>query len=470
MPGAPEIVVVGGGPGGLSAALAATKAGARVTLLDAYAAPGGQYYYQPPERFQASATRRQRDGRDLWNAALAAGVEIRSNTSVWNVDAEKRISVLGPQAVYEMQPQGLILAAGAYERTVPFPGWTLPGVITTGAAQILMYQRVRPGKRALVVGTGPLLLVAAAHLLHAGMEVAAVLDGSQPLRHAGGVTAMWGQGERLREGVGSLAALIRHGVAYRTGWGILAAHGDHAVEGATIARLDAAWRPILGTEREARCDTICVGYNLVPWNALSKLAGAVQEWRPELGGEVPRRDAAMQTSVPGIYAVGDGAGIGGYRMAMLEGRVAGLAAAENLVSGAGPGRTATTTNAAAMESRPTYRSVQALKSERAFQRLYGQIFTPGPGIYELARPNTIVCRCESVRLAQIEHAVYGGATTFSEVKAATRCGMGECQGRTCGQSVTHIIARLAGRPLESVGTNPIRPPLFPIPIEQFTAK
>jgi D-hydroxyproline dehydrogenase subunit alpha len=371
------------------------------------------------------------------------------------VDAERNLALYGPQGLRTLRPGALILATGAYERAVAFPGWTLPGVLTSGAAQILLYHRIRPGRRVLVAGTGPLQLVTAASLLKAGIRVAAVLEGARLERGLRGALSAWGQWGRLREGLQSLALLARRNVPYRTGWGIVSVQGKDSVEGATIARLDGNWRPVPGSEQQIRCDTVCIGYGLVPFNGLAGLAGAEQEWRPNLGGEVPKRDLYLQTTVPGIYAIGDGAGIGGYRLAMLEGAVAGSAAAE--AAGCGSGLA----NAALERLRP------ALRRERAFQRFYASLFTPGPGIFELSRPDTPICRCEGVTYQRLAEAVADGVTTSSEAKAATRCGMGECQGRICGHQVMHSIARLTGRSVQEVGGFHARPPLFPLPIAAF---
>lgn len=461
--GSREVVVVGGGPGGLSAALAAARAGARVTIIDAYAAPGGQYYHQPPERLRKFASRHQKEGRELWERVLAVGVEICSETAVWDLDGERNLSLYGPAGIESIQAERLILATGAYERTIAFPGWTTPGVITAGAAQSLLYHHTRPTGRVLVVGAGPLQLVTAANLVKSGANVVEVLEGSKLRPDLAGIFSMIGQWGRMREGAESLASLIRHGVPYRTGWGITAVHGKDAVEGATVARLDRYWRPVAGSEREIACNTVCIGHGLVPFNTLSKIAGAKQEWRPDLGGETPCRDEYMQTSLAGIYAVGDGAGIGGYRMSMLEGQIAGMAAAADL------GHQKQTSGQLALLASEAIRQVMpALRRERAFQAFYARLFTPGPGIYELAQADTYVCRCEGVRAEQITQAVSAGATTLSEVKAATRCGMGECQGRVCGHQVMQTVARLTGKSVASVGAYTARPPLFPIPISAFS--
>lgn len=449
-----EVAVVGGGPAGLSAALAAARAGARVVLFDAYARPGGQYYRQPPERLTGQMTAKQQAGRALWEQVRAAGVEIHSDALVWDATADRRLFVSEQGGAQIYTAAAVILAAGAYERPVAFSGWTLPGVITAGAAQTLLYHHVRPGRRALVVGAGPLQLVTAAELLHAGVEIAAVLEGSQlfgkALRH---LPALWGQGARLREGLSAYVTLARHGAPYRVGWGIVAAHGTDAVEGATIARLDAGWRPVAGSEQDVRCDVICVGHGLIPFSALASIMGAAMEWRPDLGGATPVRDANMQTSLPGVYVAGDGAGIGGARMALLEGEIAGVAAA------------ATSGHDGAGSAATLQRLAPALAREKAFQQMYAALFTPGPGAYELAREDTLICRCEGVTLGALRGAAEAGAATLAEAKALTRCGMGECQGRMCGQQAAHALARFTGRDVADVGLNRPRPPVMPVSLE-----
>lgn len=189
---------------------------------------------------------------------------------------------------------------------------------------------------------------------------------------------------------------------------------------------------------------------------LTQLAGAHHEWRPDLGGLVPLRDETMQTSVAGVYAVGDGAGVGGAALAMIEGQVAGLAAAAELGC------------LGEAELQPALgRLWPALQRERRFQRLYAGLFTPGPGLYALAQEETVICRCEEVTLGEMRQMIARGAETANEVKALTRCGMGYCQGRVCGQLVAHLVARETGRSVAEVGLFRTRPPIFPLPVQAF---
>lgn len=450
-----EVAIVGSGPGGLSAALAAAQTGAQVTLIEGYRHPGGQYYRPTAAEFRVRhPMRHQREGQALWEKVSAAGVRFLAETIVWGAFEGRLLALHGPQAPARLQAEALVLATGAYDRPVAFPGWTLPGVMTAGAAQALLkQQRILAGKRILLAGTGPLQIVLAAELVRAGAKVVAVLEASRfyakALPQAG---VLWGQWERLAEGLSSRLALLRRGVPVRMGWGIVAAQGTDHVESVTIARLDREWRPIRGSEQTLACDTLCLGYGFIPSNALSRLLGAKQEWRPDLGGEVPQRDGRMQTSVPGVFAVGDGAGIGGGPLAMLEGRIAGIAAAARVGRVTG-------------DAERTIRSLgPALQHERRFQRMYADLFTPGPGLYEWGRDDTILCRCEEVTLADVRRAISLGADSANEVKAATRCGMGDCQGRMCNQLVAHCVARDTGRSIEEVGLFRPRPPIFPVPV------
>lgn len=452
-----DVAVVGAGPAGLHAALAAAHAGAQVTLIDGYPRPGGQYFRPPSiELSRNGRSSHQRQGEALWRQVMAAGVRLFADTIVWGVFDNRLLGTHGPEAPPWIQAEAVVLATGAYDRPLAFPGWTLPGVMTAGAAQTLLKsQRVLPGRRVVLAGTGPLQLVVAAELVRAGADVVAVLEGARLVRHgwrhAG---ALLGQWSRLAEGLSSRLTLLRHGVPYRQGWGVVEARGDDAVSRVVVAQLDNAWRPIPGTEETLTCDTLCLGYGFVPSTELSRLAEADHAWRPDLDGEVPVRDANMQTTVAGVYAVGDGAGIGGAPLAMIEGRIAGLAASAQ-IGCLDPG-----------EARRTIEGLApALARERRFQRMYARLFTPGPGVYELSRDDTVICRCEEVTRGEIRAAIERGADSSNEVKVVTRCGMGACQGRVCAHLVAHLVAREAGRPVTEVGLFRPRPPVYPLPIE-----
>ncbi len=452
-----DIAVVGAGPAGLHAALAAAQMGASVILLDAYPEPGGQYYRQPPQSMIDFSTRHQIEGKQLWEKVRESGVKIVSNATVWYGSSDKTLVYLTADGNVLLQPKAVILASGTFERPVPFPGWTLPGVLMTGGAQVLLYHGVLPGKRVLLAGSGPLQLVVAKKLLNAGAEVVAVLEGSTRVFRRGlyHLKGIWGQWERLGEGLSSVATLWQKGVPYRFGWGIVAAHGGQQVERAIIARYDEEWRPIKATEEEIACDTLCIGYGFVPFTALGKLMGVQHHWDSCWNVEVPERDETMQTNIPGVFIAGDGAGLGGVRSSILEGQIAGVSAAAQL------GYNKTRSTAAIKQL------ISKLEKERAFQRMYTDLFAPGPGLFELAKEDTLICRCEGVTLEKVRRALALGANSVTEIKALTRLGMGECQGRMCGLYMNYLVSSWTSKTPAEVGLNPTRPPIFPLPIQSL---
>ncbi len=455
-----DVAVIGAGPAGLEAALVAAEAGARVALIDAYPRPGGQYWRQLPAEFNGPPLH---ESSALLARLGATGARLLTGTLVWGgfpATDGWQLTLHGPGAPHRLPAQTLILATGAYDRPIALPGWTLPGVMTAGAAQTLLKsQRVLPGRRILLSGTGPLQLAAAAQLVETGAEVVAVLEGAAPavgrgLRH---LPALAGQSARLAEGWRYWRALRRAGAPLRFGWSVIKIEGESEVEAAVIAQIDDGWRPIPGSEQTVAVDTVLLGYGFTPATQLSRLLGCEHDFEPARGGLVPRRDDIFQTTCPGVFAVGDGAGIGGAELARIEGRIAGAAAAQQV------GRLSEAAAAPAIE-----REQARLAREQRFAAMLGALFTPGPGMYELATDETIICRCEEVRLADIRAAAAGGAATANEVKGVTRCGMGNCQGRICGELVARAIAHELGGPtplnkrIIAAGTFSVRPPLEPL--------
>jgi len=464
-----ELAVVGAGPAGMEAAITAAKAGVEVAIIDGYAQPGGQYFKQLAAPFQGAADPLHRpESEAVFKRLAGADTQLFTNTVVWGAfpadDAgEWLLTLHGPSAPARLQAKALILATGAYDRPIPFPGWTLPGVMTAGAAQTLLKnQRVLPGRRVLLSGTGPLQLAVAAGLIHAGAEVTAVLEGAPglPWRGIKHLPALWGQGKRLREGWHYRRTLQQAGVPLRFGQAVVEARGNEQVQEVVVARLDSDWRPVSGSEQTYHVDTLIIGYGFIPATQLSRVLGCEHHFKPEQGGYVPRRNALMQTSLPGVYAVGDGAGIGGAALSQVEGRIAGLAAARQI------GHIDEHKLQAALA-----RQQPALAREQRFAKMLGGLFTPGPGLYTLAADDTQICRCEEVRLAEIKEAAAAGAQNVNEVKGITRAGMGNCQGRICGELVARALVNASGsknesytQQVEAAGVFTARPPIHPLPL------
>ncbi|MBE2317097.1 FAD-dependent oxidoreductase [Solirubrobacter sp. CPCC 204708] len=434
-----DVAVVGGGPAGMSAALAAERAGAKVALIDEYAAPGGQIWRRRYDEVQDAAPRSlPRAARELCAALSDSSVAVLPGASVWAAASPggRGLSQAAGSASVELlltggpvervRARAVVLATGAYDRPVAFPGWTLPGVMTAGGAQALAKgQGVVPGRRILLAGAGPFLLPVAAQLMARGAEVVAVAEATRRRDWLRVGPRMSAHPDRLREYAG-----YRRKVR-RIEWGhvLVRAEGDARVRSATIAECGPDWAPT-GRERTYAVDAVCTAYGFLPSVDLARALGC------ELRGDAVAHDEAMATSVPGVYVAGEASGVGGAELAQVEGELAGTAAAGGAV-------------------RPELRDRRARLA--GFAGILGELFDPRPGLLSLARPETVLCRCEDVTQGAVDAAVADGATTMSALKIATRCGQGPCQGRTCERLVAARLpegARFTGRA-----------PVRPIPLE-----
>lgn len=457
-----KLVVIGAGPAGIEAAVTAASAGAEVALIDSSPRPGGQYYKQIPDSFSVDdKTDHFTQGQKLLQKLASSRVRVYQNTLVWGVfEASKPamycLTLHGPDAPERLNAKAVILANGAYDCSIPFPGWDLPGVMTTGAAlTMIKNQRVIPGKRVILTGTGPLQLAAAANLALVGAEVVGVLESAKNLvgRAIPYLPALWGQWDRMIEGMGYMKTMAGARVPYRLGRAVIEARGDEKVSEVVYAKLDSEGKPVPGTEKTEKVDIVLMGYNVTPATEFFRLLECDMSYNPKRGGFVPRRSETLETSRPGIFGAGDCAGIGGAPMSMIEGRIAGYAAAVRL-GHSGNGQLA---KAAA-------RDQMALRREARFADMLGDLFAPPAGLYRLAKEDTILCRCEQVTLGQVREAVHCGAQTVADVKNITRTGMGNCQGRTCGSIIARILAAETGRSMADVHYYNIRPPVHPVPL------
>ncbi|MBI2199086.1 MAG: FAD-dependent oxidoreductase [Candidatus Rokubacteria bacterium] len=298
-----ECVVVGGGPAGLAAARTAARHGVGVLLVDENAELGGQYYRQLPAAFSGGAgthpVKEQAEGRRLMDEVRGLGVEVMAGAVAWGIFDQRIVAVATQDETTRIAADTVVLAPGAYDRPLPFPGWTLPGVLTAGGAQNLMKAyRVLPGRRVLVVGSGPLLLVVAHYLLQGGAQVVSLCEASS-------LRGLWRYAHRLlphldfvQQGRRYRRELAGAGVPVLTGHVILRATGTTEVTGATIARCDDDWRPIPGTEVTIDADALVVGYGLLSSLELSRLAGCEHRWEAALGGLLGRGQPRARAAPP----------------------------------------------------------------------------------------------------------------------------------------------------------------------------
>jgi NADPH-dependent 2,4-dienoyl-CoA reductase/sulfur reductase-like enzyme len=448
----PDVLVVGGGAGGLSAAVAAAEAGADVSLIDERHQPGGQYHKQPAaHRGEAPFANdaQFRDGRALIERARRAGVEILERTEAWGAFAPMTIGITGPAGAALVRPRRLVVATGAYERGLPVPGWTLPGVMTAGAAQTLLRtDGVLPGRRVLVCGNGPLNLQIALELQRAGAEIVAVAE-LAPRPGPGQARALWRMASSapglLRQGAAIIGALRRQGVPVLHGHVLLRVEREGAALAATLG-------PSAGSTPGTRfaTDAVLMGYGFQPSNELLRALGCTHDFDAARGHLATQRSVDCETSVTGVYAVGDCCGLGGAPAAREEGTIAGAAAARGL------GFTVADRTIATARAR--------LERHRRFQDGLWRVFAAPRLQLELADPDTVVCRCEEVTLGAIEAALADGRPTIGEVKRRTRLGMGSCQGRYCAPLLAHALAHRQGRALDGQAFFAPRVPAKPVAI------
>ena len=314
-----DLIIVGAGPSGLSAAIEAAKRGLNVVVFDENEKPGGQLFKQI-HKFFGSKEHRAKErgfmiGRQLLDEAEEVGVKVVLNATVIGLYQDKEVVVRFGDEVQHYKGDTVLIATGAAENMVTFPGWTLPGVIGAGAAQTMMnLHGVLPGKKVLMLGSGNVGLVVSFQLMQCGCEVVALVDAA-PRVGGYGVHA---------------AKVARTGVPFYLSHTIVKAEGDTEVTGVTIAEIDDKFHFIPGTEKHFDVDTICLAVGLSPMSQLLKMAGCVMEDNPKRGGQVPVCDEYGRTSLPGVFVAGDVSGIEEASSAMIEGRMAGIVAAEYL--------------------------------------------------------------------------------------------------------------------------------------------
>lgn len=441
-----HVVVVGAGPAGLAAARAAAEQGARVTLLDSSDQTGGQYWRHPGGG--APVDQRLQHRWSLYETLREAAhrhrdVELVTGAQVWAAeqhDDGPRLHVLvGPpdgmdRTALTLRPDAVVVATGAHDRTLPFPGWDLPGVVTAGAAQALAKgDGVAVGRRVVVAGAGPFLLPVAATLAQVGSRVLGVHEASTVSSLARGwLPQPWrlaASGGKAAELAGYVAGHLRHRIPYRTGQSVVAAHGDGRVEAVTIARLDARWSPVPGSERLVEVDAVCVSHGFTPRLELAIAVGA--GLTP--GGFVAVDDR-QRTTATAVWAAGEVTGIGGVDAALAEGWLAGHDAA----GGAARGPALTRGRSRRRATTEFTARIEAAHGIRT-------------GWVDWLRDDTLVCRCEEVTVGRLRTAVeVTGSCDPVSVKLTSRAGLGICQGRVCGGAVAALIgssAPMQARPI-----------------------
>ena len=345
----------------------------------------------------------------------------------------------------------LVLAAGATELSLPFPGWDLPGVVTPGAAQAMLKAHGVPvGRRVVVAGTGAFLWPVAAGLITAGVEVAAIVEASPLIRNVRSSAALLRHRSIAAQAAGYVRTVARARVPLLSGQAVVAAHGSGRVESVTVARLDGAGR------REIAVDSACVGWGFVPSVELARSLGCAEVAHPDRPYTTVVVDDEQATSVRSVFAAGELTGIGGAVVAAAEGEIAGAAAAVRL------GRSSTSS-----QYESVVRARRTLRRARQAAAVLDAAYPIPRSWTQWLDADTLMCRCEEVGWPEVAEAVDAGVVTARGVKGQTRCGMGWCQGRMCGPALQSAISQRCGRALPGIGDLSGRPFATPLTVGEL---
>jgi thioredoxin reductase len=453
-----DLVIVGAGPAGMSAALRARNLGLSVLVVDDQQTPGGQIWRaveaQAQTRIGALLGAEYAAGLPLTQALRSSGALYECGTQVWQIEPGWNVFMSRERQAECVQAANVLLATGAQERPAPFPGWTLPGVLTVGAAQILLKTaREIPQSPVWIAGSGPLVLLYMVQLLRAGGRIAGWLDTapaggwSRALPHTARALHAW---KDLLKGL-SWTRELRHA-------GFPIVRGVTQLRGEGSERLThIVYRTADNQSQRIDADTLLVHEGVVPSIHMTQALGCAHDWLADQRCLAPKLDEWGQTSKPGIFSAGDGAGIGGARAACTRGEIAALGIAA---------RAGKLTEEAARRLAAPLR--KKLASELSIRPLLNALYPPRADLFDPA-DDTLVCRCEEVTAGQIRAAARIGQPGPNQIKAFTRAGMGPCQGRQCGYTVAHILAGVHGKPVQDIGFYRIRPPLKPLTLGELAS-
>lgn len=451
-----DAVIVGAGPAGMSAAIGMRTHGLSVLVVDEQPAPGGQIW-RAVEAMAPTPTGKLLGEEYLSGAGLArrfrdCGARYEPLTHVWQIEPGWHVYMTHNGRAEKVRAKHVVLALGAQERPAPFPGWTLPGVLTVGAAQILLKtSRQVPSEPVWVAGSGPLPLLYMAQLLRAGGKIAGWLDTSPPgawrraLPWAASALSAWTD---VGKGLTWLREIKAAGVKRVRGVNAIRAIGQDRLQEVEYEQAD-------GTTMRAPANVLLVHEGVVPSIHMTRALECDHSWNTRQWCLAPDLDHWGQTSKQGIYVAGDAAGIGGEKAACVRGELVALGVTLN----AGRISPAVATECAV----PLRKKLNELLRLRP---MLDALYPPRPSIFSPA-DQTIVCRCEELTAGDIRKAAAIGQPGPNQLKSHTRAGMGPCQGRQCGYTIAHIIATEQNRNVADVGFYRIRPPLKPVTLGEL---
>lgn len=450
------LVIIGAGPAGLAAAATAAKQDVNCVLLDEQPRPGGQIYRAVTTTPLTDAKLLGTDywrGHELTDILEDKRIDYRPGHAVWQLTSDREIGVLAGDSAYFIDAEQIILATGAQERPFPIEGWTLPGVMGAGAAQILLKTSgLAPSAPLVLAGSGPLLYLVAAQYIRANVPIAALLE-TTPRDH-------------YRQALKNLRGALRGAHYLRKGWNLrreIQKAGILHVQGVTTLRAEGegrlsrvSWKTAKDPAQQTLdAKTLLLHQGVVPNTLITRALGIRHDWSQQQMCWHPRKDGWGESSIVGVRIAGDGGGIGGARAAELDGRICALGALAALER----------MDARACEKHGAQLR-RSLEREMAIRPFLDALYKPA-GHFRIPPDHVMACRCEEVYTKQIRELALAGCMGPNQMKFFTRCGMGPCQGRMCGLTVSEIMADTKGLHMSQVGYYRSRPPFKPLTLGQL---
>lgn len=452
-----DVIVIGAGPAGTHAAIDTYECGLKTLLIDEGREAGGQVWRpKSPSIRKAPASPASIEGDKLRGKLTQSGLMRLFETRVWQIEKQDDghwcIGIIGPGEEKFILAKSVIIASGAQERIIPIPGWTLPGVLgLAGATALFKEHMIVPGRRTIVAGNGPLVFYVASEILRLGGQVAAIVSLNSWVDWVKTLPHMLLRPTMLMQGIKWVLSLYLKRIPVFWQSSLKSVEGSDKVEGATIVKVDKNWSPLEKGQLYIPAESVCYGQGLMPAIEATRLVGADHHFDETLGGWIPVIDDYGRTSVKGVYACGDNAGILGVGAAPIRGKLAAKAVSEDL-SG-------------------EISKKDSLKLQGRME-IFGRAMTalsiPRKGLIEFITPDTEICRCESITREDIYAELNIGAKSNNAVKSATRCGMGPCGGRFCMETVAMLTGHHSGKAREDIGLPTARPPLRPVAMGELS--
>jgi len=470
-----HVVIIGAGVGGLAVAEGLRDLGLDILVVDENARPGGQLLRGQQKKKKSLLQLEP----DLWKKTGAALLSSFQNSGaqpdtfvhaqvIGIHDGHKLVIEYSPEAskpwqkeLVELEAEIVVLATGARERYVPFPGWTMPGIMSLGAGQILLKEsQILPGRSIVLGGSSPLMMALATQILCNGGRIRAMLDTNSLADQLRFLPLLFSHFPKFYEGAVHTANLLTHGASLHRSTHIIEARGKQMLDQVVTGKFDHHGALIPGSEKRIAADALCIGYGFVPNIELAVQAGCMLHYDVNEGGWLVEVDEKQRTSITNLYAVGELTGIAGGKKSYLEGQRTAL----SLLAHFFPYKIQRAGN----EHQETlHRLGAAIGKQHEYARFFGSLCTVPSFVYNNLSDDTIICRCEDITMGEIRKRIAQGFDSLAAIKKSTRCTMGRCQGRICGAILYDIITALTDQQQETIGTPHARWPVKAVNISSF---